>query len=283
MPRATAPDGVALHYDLHDFTDPWATAPGAEKPTVLLQHGFGRSGRMWFGTVPHLARHYRILCPDFRGCGESGRDFDPATAISAEHYLADLNAILDHAGVGRVHFVGESIGGTVGYAFAALHPARVRTLSVMASPTHINAWMREAYAAGHPSWPQAIETLGSAGWAAATNTAARFPAEMGAGFHQWYAAQIGATPTPVLAGMARFALGVNVEPLLPRIGCPVLALFPQAGRIATAEQEATLRRLIPDVWTVRMGTPYHMIQFMQPAACAEQVLHFLLREDGRAP
>jgi pimeloyl-ACP methyl ester carboxylesterase len=75
---------------------------------------------------------------------------------------------------------------------------------------------------------------------------------------------------------------VNVEPLLPRIAAPVLALFPEAGRIATTEQEATLRRLIPDVHTVRMNTPYHMVQFMQPAACAEQVLRFLLLQDGVA-
>jgi 3-oxoadipate enol-lactonase len=277
MPSATSHDGVALHYDLHDFTDPWTT-----KPTVLLQHGFGRSGRMWFGTIPALARHYRIICPDFRGLGHSGRNFDPATGINAANYLADLRAILDHAGVDQAHFVGESIGGTVGYAFAAEHPERVRTLSVMASPTHINDWMRRAYAAGHPSWPEAIETLGSAGWAAATNTAARFPAEMGAGFHEWYAAQIGQAPTPVLAAMARFAMGVNVEPLLPKITAPVLGLFPSAGQIATTEQEATLRRLIPDVRTVRMSTPYHMVQFMQPAACAEQVLRFLLLQDGIA-
>ena len=278
MPTAAAHDGIGLHYDLHDFTDPWTS-----KPTVLLQHGFGRNGAMWFGCIPYLARHYRLICPDLRGCGRGDKGFDAATGINAANYLADLCSILDHAGVDQVHYVGESIGGTLGYVFAAEHPGRVRTLSVMASPTHINPWMREAYAAGHPSWPQAIETLGSAGWAAATNTAARFPAEMGAGFHEWYAGQIGATPTPVLAAMARFALGVNAEPLLPRIAAPVLALFPAAGRIATTEQEATLQRLVPDVRTMRMATPYHMVQFMQPAACAEQVLAFLLREDGLAP
>jgi 3-oxoadipate enol-lactonase len=277
VPRVRSHDGVELHYDLHDFTNPWEDAP-----TALLQHGFGRSGRFWFGTIPHLARFYRLICPDFRGLGQSSADFDPAAGITVDNYLRDIETILDHAGVETVHYVGESIGGTVGYAFAATRPARLRTLSVLASPIRINEWMREAYAAGHPSWPEAIETLGSDGWARATNTAARFPTDMDPRFLDWYSRGVGQSPTPVLAAMARLALGVELEPLLPRIQTPLLAVFPSAGRIATTEQEETLRRLVPKVHTVRLRTGSHMIQFMEPGACARLVLSFLALHDGRA-
>ncbi len=133
MPHAVSYDGIALHYEVHDFTKPWE-----EAPTVLQQHGFGRSGRLWFSTVPYLARRYQLICPDFRGLGRSSTDFDPATGITVENYLKDLLAVADHAGAGRFHLVGESIGGTAGYAFAARHPERLRTLSVLASPTHTN-------------------------------------------------------------------------------------------------------------------------------------------------
>ena len=276
MPTVRSHDGVDLHYTVHDFTDPWA-----EAPTVLLQHGFGRSGKFWFGTIPYLARFYRLICPDFRGLGRSSDAFDAASGITVENYLQDLVKIADHAEVESFHYVGESIGGTVGYAFAAAHPARVRTLSVIASPTHINDWMRAAYAAGHPSWPEAIETLGSAGWARETNTAARFPADMDPRFLDWYSSEVGKSPTPVLAAMARMALGVNVEPLLPRIQAPLLALFPSAGRIATTEQEEMLRRLVPRVQTVRLRTRNHMIQMLDPAGCAQAILNFIALHDGR--
>lgn len=276
MPTATSHDDIALHYEVYDFTNPWE-----EAPTVLLQHGFGRSGRFWFSIIPYLARHYRLVCPDFRGLGSSSANFDPASGITVENYLQDLIAIADHAGAGRFHFVGESIGGTVGYAFAATYPERVRSLSVLASPTHINPWMRDAYAAGYPSWPEAIETLGSAGWARATNTAARFPADFNPRFLEWYSAEIGKAPTPVLAAMARLALGVDVTPLLSRIEAPLLALYPAAGRIATEEQETVLRREVRDVRTVRLRTPHHMIQILDPAGCAGHILHFMALQDGR--
>jgi len=48
LERSAAP---SLHYEIHDFTDPWKDAP-----YVILQHGHGRSGRFWYGWVPYLSR-----------------------------------------------------------------------------------------------------------------------------------------------------------------------------------------------------------------------------------
>jgi len=57
---------VELHYYDDDFTEPWRAAP-----TMLLQHGFSRSGKFWYNWVPLLAHEFRILRPDMRGMGES--------------------------------------------------------------------------------------------------------------------------------------------------------------------------------------------------------------------
>src|SRR5665213_3528601 len=84
MPEITSQEGYRIVYDLHDFTDPWRDAQ-----TIILQHGFGRSGRMWFGLVPHLARHYRVLCPDMRGLGRSCEKFEP-DSVTVENLLEDL-------------------------------------------------------------------------------------------------------------------------------------------------------------------------------------------------
>ena len=66
MKTVLARDGVELHVAVHDFTDPWR-----EAPILLLQHGFGRSGKFWFNLIPYLARFYRVVCPDLRGVGQS--------------------------------------------------------------------------------------------------------------------------------------------------------------------------------------------------------------------
>ena len=59
-------DGAELFYKIDDFTDPWT-----EPETVLLHHGMAKNHKMWFGWVPVLARHYRVIRFDMRGMGQS--------------------------------------------------------------------------------------------------------------------------------------------------------------------------------------------------------------------
>src|SRR5258708_6557911 len=115
-----------LNYELDDFTDPWKKAP-----VLLLQHGFARSSRFWYSWVPYLSRFFRVVRPDLRGLGKSSASFDFNKGINLEHYLRDINAVIDHLGVDSVHYCGESLGGILGMAFAAEYPARVKTLSLV--------------------------------------------------------------------------------------------------------------------------------------------------------
>src|SRR5262245_22116409 len=66
MPTARVADDLEMHYLIDDCTDPWS-----EPQTVLLLHGSSESGAVWFGWVPHLARHFRVVRPDMRGFGAS--------------------------------------------------------------------------------------------------------------------------------------------------------------------------------------------------------------------
>jgi 3-oxoadipate enol-lactonase len=100
MPFLKAPGRPSLHYVIDDYTDPWE-----KKPWIVLQHGYSRSGVFFAQWVPYLARHYRIIRPDIRGLGQSPLEFDPATGISVDALLGDLNAIFDMIGE-PVHYVG---------------------------------------------------------------------------------------------------------------------------------------------------------------------------------
>jgi pimeloyl-ACP methyl ester carboxylesterase len=50
MPTFVTSDGATLHYAVHDFTDRWRKAG-----TIILVHGFARSGEFWFNMIPYLA------------------------------------------------------------------------------------------------------------------------------------------------------------------------------------------------------------------------------------
>jgi pimeloyl-ACP methyl ester carboxylesterase len=121
--RMIAGDGVSLYVEDHGEGDP-----------VLLLHGWPDSGRLWRHQVPFLVRHgYRVITPDLRGFGRSGRPQDVA-GYSLRHSVADVAAVLDHLGLADVHVVGHDWGATVSWYLALLIPDRVRTLTVISVP-----------------------------------------------------------------------------------------------------------------------------------------------------
>ena len=59
-------DGCELFYTIDDFTDPWT-----EPQIVVMHHGMAKNHKLWFGWVPIIARHYRVIRFDMRGMGQS--------------------------------------------------------------------------------------------------------------------------------------------------------------------------------------------------------------------
>jgi 3-oxoadipate enol-lactonase len=275
MPHTTAHDGAPLHYHVHDYTDPWRKAS-----TIMLVHGFARSGNFWFNMVPYLARFFRVICPDLRGLGQSVPLADPARNLNIDAYLRDLETVADHAGAPDFHLVGESIGGAISLTFAGRAPKRVRTLSVIAPAIFANEWIRSAYAVGYPTWVDAIRDLGVEGWARKSNGLARFPASIGPAFLEWYAKEVGKSNADVVCAMVDFAASVDARPFLPRIEAPVLALYPTSGEIATNEQADLLRDNVPDIHVSNLRSPHQMLGMLEPAACAQQILNFAATHDG---
>ena len=275
MPIVKAGDGAPLHYAVHDYTDRWRKAD-----TMILIHGFARSGGFWFNMVPYLARFYRVICPDLRGLGQSKPLNDPARALSLAAYIGDIEAVADHAGATTFHLVGEAIGGAITLIYAAERPKRLRTLSVLAPAVWANEWIRNAYAVGYPSWVDAIRALGVEGWVRKSNTLARFPAGFDPAFMDWYAKEVGKADVEVIVAMVNFAGAVNARPYLKDIRAPVLALYPTASNISSADQETALRDNISFVRVMHLKTSSAMLGMLQPAACANQILNFAALNDG---
>ena len=117
MPYASRA-GVRLYY-----------ADAGSGPVVLLHTGGGGDGRMWdlAGYVTALAG-YRLLLLDHRGHGRSDCPAEVAAHRLGE-YVADVIAVLDHAGADRAALVGYSAGAEVAYAVAARHPGRVAAVA----------------------------------------------------------------------------------------------------------------------------------------------------------
>ena len=83
---------------------------------------------VWRPWLEELSQAHTLLRYDGRGCGLSDRD---VTAISLEALVADLEAVVDAAGLERFALLGCSQGGAVAVAYAARHPQRVSALVIL--------------------------------------------------------------------------------------------------------------------------------------------------------
>jgi len=107
----------SIYYDL--------TGPESG-PVVCFTHSLASDSGMWAEQVPPLlAGGFRVLRIDMRGHGGSP---PPAGDYTMSMLAADVAHVIDALGLDRVHFIGLSIGGMVGQAFALEHGAKVKSL-----------------------------------------------------------------------------------------------------------------------------------------------------------
>jgi len=111
--------------------DLFSTDEEGKGEAVVLVHAIGCDHRMWDEVARGLARQFRVLRVDLRGHGKSPV---PKRPYSLEGLAEDVLRVLDKRGVAKVHWVGLSLGGMVGQAFALDHGERLARM-VLANTT----------------------------------------------------------------------------------------------------------------------------------------------------
>ena len=94
---------------------------------VVCVHGLTRNGRDFDTLARHLARRYRVICPDVVGRGRSGWLADPA-AYGFPQYVADMVTLIARLDVPEVHWVGTSMGGLIGMFLAGMDASPIRRM-----------------------------------------------------------------------------------------------------------------------------------------------------------
>ncbi|MGO4691955.1 alpha/beta fold hydrolase [Glaciibacter sp. 2TAF33] len=106
--------------------------------TILFLHGSGpgATGRSnWERILTDLGDRFHCVAPDMIGFGDSSHPVDPPQGMSAFNDLrADaLLGLLDELGLGRVHVVGNSMGGQLALLMTLAAPERIGKLLLMGS------------------------------------------------------------------------------------------------------------------------------------------------------
>jgi len=159
--------------------------------------------------------------------------------------LSDVLALVDALDIERVHFIGESVGGMLGIALASLHPHRIRTLTLIATPFTAGGRASQGQTLGHASWEDALAALGTREWwlrsRAAAGERATDPRE-----EDYFADEFGRTSVAGAVELVEFLSKEDVSELARTIAAPTLILAPkQAGNRSSPEQQRTMAALMP--------------------------------------
>ncbi len=211
---------------------------------------------------------------DMRG---HGRSEDPPAdkPWTVDDLLSDLEETMRVLRTGPVHYVGESVGGILGIALAARRPDLLRSLTLVATPLSIRPEIQEIFAVGERDWPTAMERLGGEGWVRGLMAHGATHAERLKAKDAWILSEWSLNRPAMLAGLARLAATVDVEPLLPEVTVPTLLLVPVKSPIAPLEEQVKMRRTLPDARLVTVEGAWHEIYFDDPEACISALPRFL--------
>ena len=113
-------EGVRIHYQV-----------AGDGPSLVLQHGLTSNMSRWLahGYVDALKGDYRLIMIDARGHGDSDKPYDP-DVYDRKIMASDVIAALDAEGVDKSHYMGYSMGGSIGFGLAESYPERFHSLII---------------------------------------------------------------------------------------------------------------------------------------------------------
>ncbi len=117
-----------------------------EGEPLLLIHGYGAGFWVWEKQIEILSRSYKVYALDLLGHGYSDR---PRIEYRSETYINFLEDFMDGVGVQRATLIGNSMGGGIAWAAAALFPERVKKLILIdcVPPDVLNQVRNESFRA----------------------------------------------------------------------------------------------------------------------------------------
>lgn len=107
-----------------------------DAPPLVLIHGIHGHAHAWDELSSVMQERFHVLALDMRGHGDS--EWASDGDYEGQTLLADLAAFIERLQLKNVTLVGESLGGIVAFAYAAMNPALVNALAVVDVGPEIN-------------------------------------------------------------------------------------------------------------------------------------------------
>lgn len=236
---------------------------------LLLLHGYGDSWFSFSGLRDHLPESLRLIIPDLRGHGESGKT---GARHGRRDFVADALALLDHLGLDRpVTVIGHSLGAMTALRLAAERPERVARLFLIGAA---------ATAADNPGLSQVLASLN--GLTAAPDGAfiegfqrsATAPA-VPASFRDEIFKGSEKLPLAVWRQVASDLLDAGEDAELSHVRAPVRLIWGECDGVFSERDQRQLLEGLKDVALRRYPKAGHSPHWESPRRVAADLLDFL--------
>jgi len=114
---------------------------GHGEPIVLVHGGPGLNHSYFLPQFKELAKHYKLIFYDQRGCGKSSANVD-TNSITMENFVKDLEGIRKVFGLKKMNLLGHSWGALVAMKYAIKYPENLRCL-ILSNPTPASSRLRD--------------------------------------------------------------------------------------------------------------------------------------------
>lgn len=128
-------DGVPMSFYQPKSPKPDAqNPPQANKPALLMIHGFASNKETWLRFAKHFSKDFQVYIPDLLGHGETGfqHEWDYSAPAQARRLLQWMNQM----NIETAHVLGHSMGGFVAGTMAVNYPYRIQSV-VLISPVGV--------------------------------------------------------------------------------------------------------------------------------------------------
>ena len=239
-------------------------------PWLAMSHGMACNLSAWDDQCEALRKSFRILRYDTRGHGRSGA---PAGEYTMDDLAEDFRALLDALNIGKVAFLGLSMGGMIGLAFALKYPDRLAGLIAANctsgyGPPYAAAWtQRIASVTADGMEAMVTPTLGrffTEGFLRANSLGVRKTAEM-----------IRRTPLQGFIGCCHALAAADMSARLPEIRVPTLLMAAEKDIAVTVETVRGMHEAIRGSKLAIISNAAHLSNVEQPNAFTNEALSFL--------
>ena len=260
-----------LNYVTHDLRSPWRTSG----LPVVFNHDIGTNLGIWSEWVPVVAARHPMVRFDLRGFGGS-----PVPPVghkwTFDELVDDLLEVAATTGAGKVHVVGESIGGTIALVAALKAPERFASVAVS------NASHRGPGITNIEGWRKTYENQGNAAWNAGMMTSRFYPGAADPAALAWFSNVQEHSDRHAVLALAALLAGADLSEALRSFKVPLSITLPDSSPFIAPSHGAEMHALVPDSRLRIVPHSKHGLPFSHARGEAEALVAFLAEIEADA-